>query len=67
MYDHKKQYRCTIIRGKSKKEMDDLLPAYALVIDEICPCKGHRCPVGHSGKLLARRGLETPQEERPGW
>lgn len=38
MYDHTKQYRCTIIRGKSKKEMDDLLPAYAMVIDEICPC-----------------------------
>ena len=38
MYDHTKQYRCTIIRGKSKKEMDDLLPAYALVINEICPC-----------------------------
>lgn len=38
MYDHRRQYRCTIIRGKSKKDMDDLLPAYALVIDEICPC-----------------------------
>lgn len=38
MYDHRKQYRCTIIRGKSQKEMDDLLPAYAKVIDEICPC-----------------------------
>lgn len=38
MYDHTRQYRCTIIRGKSKKEMDDLLPAYALVIDELCPC-----------------------------
>lgn len=38
MYDHTKQYRCTIIRGKSQKEMDDLLPAYALVIDQICPC-----------------------------
>lgn len=38
MYDHTKQYRCTIIRGKSQKEMDDLLPAYAKVIDEICPC-----------------------------
>ena len=38
MYDHSKQYRCTIIRGKSKKEMDDLLPAYAMVLDEICPC-----------------------------
>lgn len=39
MYDHTKQYRCTIIRGKSQKEMDDLLPAYAKVIDEICPCR----------------------------
>lgn len=38
MYDHTKQYRCTIIRGKSQGEMDDLLPAYAKVIDEICPC-----------------------------
>lgn len=38
MYDHSKQYRCTIIRGKSQKEMDDFLPAYAKVIDEICPC-----------------------------
>ena len=38
MYNHSNQYRCTIIRGKSKKEMDDLLPAYAMVIDEICPC-----------------------------
>lgn len=40
MYDYRKQYRCTIIRGKSQKEMDDLLPAYAMVIDKICPC-GH--------------------------
>lgn len=38
MYDHTKQYRCTIIRGKSQKEMDDFLPVYAKVIDEICPC-----------------------------
>lgn len=38
MYDHTKQYRCTIIRGKAKEKMDDFLPAYALVIDEICPC-----------------------------
>lgn len=38
MYDHTRQYRCTIIRGKSQKEMDDFLPAYAKVINEICPC-----------------------------
>lgn len=39
MYDCTRQYRCTIIRGKSQKEMDDLLPAYAKVIDEVCPCE----------------------------
>lgn len=38
MYDCTRQYRCTIIRGKSQKEMDDFLPIYAKVIDEICPC-----------------------------
>jgi len=38
MYDHNKQYRCDIIRGKSQSLMDDLLSAYAKVIDEICPC-----------------------------
>lgn len=38
MYNHDNQYRCTIIRGKAQKEIDDLLPAYAKVIDEICPC-----------------------------
>lgn len=38
MYDPHRQYRCTIIRGKSQKEMDDLLPAYAKVIEQICPC-----------------------------
>ena len=38
MYDQTRQYRCTIIRGKSKNKMDDLLPAYAMTIDGICPC-----------------------------
>lgn len=40
MYDHTKQYRCTIIRGKSQKEMDDFLPIYAKVINDITPCSG---------------------------
>lgn len=39
VYDHGNQYRCTIIRGKSQKEIDDFLPAYAKIISEICPCK----------------------------
>lgn len=36
-YDPKRQYRCTIIRGKARSHIDDLLPAYANIINEICP------------------------------
>ena len=38
MYNHSKQYRCTIIRGKTQKEIDNFLPVYAQVLDQICPC-----------------------------
>ena len=31
------QYRCTIIRGKSISRMDDYLPIYAEILNEICP------------------------------
>lgn len=31
-------YRCTIIRGKTQTEMDNLLYLYASIIAEICPC-----------------------------
>jgi len=37
-FDYTKQYRATIIRGKAKSDLDNLLPAYASIIDEICPC-----------------------------
>jgi len=33
------QYRCTIIRGKAQKELDNLLPAYANIVSEICLTK----------------------------
>ncbi|MCL2565879.1 MAG: DUF3883 domain-containing protein [Defluviitaleaceae bacterium] len=39
MYNPANQYRCTIIRGKSQSEMDNLLPLYANIIDTVCPCK----------------------------
>ena len=39
MYNPLNQYRCKIIRGKSQRDIDDLLPAYAKVIDEITPCE----------------------------
>ncbi|MCL1883577.1 MAG: DUF3883 domain-containing protein [Defluviitaleaceae bacterium] len=38
MYDHSRQYKCTIVRGKSQKDMENLLPLYAKIIDSICPC-----------------------------
>ncbi len=31
------QYRCTIIRGKSISRMDDYLPIYAEILNDICP------------------------------
>jgi hypothetical protein len=34
-----KQYRCPIIRGKSQRKIDNILPAYANIIDAICPCE----------------------------
>ena len=37
MYNSDIQYRCTIIRGKSISRMDDYLPIYAEILNEICP------------------------------
>lgn len=37
-YNPENQYRCTIIRGKAQNEIEDLLPAYAKIITDICPC-----------------------------
>lgn len=38
MFDPTIQYRCSIIRGKSQSEMEDLLPAYANMVHAYCPC-----------------------------
>lgn len=37
-YNPENQYRCTIIRGKSQTEMEDLLPLYANIVHKYCPC-----------------------------
>lgn len=46
-YDPTNQYRCTIIRGKSQTEMEDMLPFYAQMVHTNCPCTKeefqHRC------------------------
>lgn len=37
-YNPDSQYRCTIIRGKSQTQMEDLLPLYANMVHRLCPC-----------------------------
>ncbi len=39
MYNPENQYRCTIIRGKSQSDMEDLLPLYASIVHKYCPCE----------------------------
>ena len=39
MYTPEHQYRCTIIRGKSQTDMEDLLPLYANMVHKYCPCE----------------------------
>ncbi|RHS75643.1 DUF3883 domain-containing protein [Firmicutes bacterium AM43-11BH] len=38
MYDHRKQLKCSIIRARAISDVDNLLPKYATVIDNLCPC-----------------------------
>lgn len=38
-YTPENQYRCTIIRGKSQTDMEDLLPLYANMVHKFCPCE----------------------------
>jgi len=44
MYNHTKQFRCELIRGKSQREIDNMLPTYANIINEICPCSADKFP-----------------------
>lgn len=39
MYRPENQIRCTIIRGKSQSDMEDLLPLYANMVHKYCPCE----------------------------
>lgn len=50
-YDPNNQYRCTIIRGKSQKCMDDYLPMYARMIASICPCDSEKYAKEFNEKL----------------
>jgi hypothetical protein len=52
-FDPTKQYRCTIIRGKAVTDLDNLLPKYANIIEEICPCEQNDFPNLFNNKLKA--------------
>jgi len=56
MYNHANQYRCTIIRGKSQSEMDNLLPLYAKIIDSVCPCRSDEFSVSFNNALRPALG-----------
>jgi len=51
MYNPDLQYRCTIIRGKSISRMDDYLPIYAEILNEICPISAHNFPQEFDARL----------------
>ncbi|MDR2474668.1 MAG: DUF3883 domain-containing protein [Bacteroidales bacterium] len=51
MYNHAKQFRCEIIRGKSQREIDNMLPTYANIINEVCPCNSSDFPRKFDEKL----------------
>ena len=37
-YNSENQFRCTIVRGKSYIDLDNLLSVYASIIESTCPC-----------------------------
>jgi hypothetical protein len=43
-YNPERQYRASIIRGRAKKDMDNLLPVYATILEKVCPCKKEEFP-----------------------
>src|SRR5574344_101519 len=53
-YNHTHQYRCTIIRGKSQAEIDDMLPAYAEIISDICPCPTSEFDMKFNNELVQK-------------
>lgn len=58
MYTPEHQYRCTIIRGKSQTDMEDLLPLYANIVHKYCPCEETAFKVS-ARKHLSKALFET--------
>lgn len=57
-YNPENQYRCTIIRGKSQTDMEDLLPLYANMVHKLCPCEEESFR-SSSFKLLSKALFNT--------
>lgn len=61
-FNPEKQFRCTIIRGKAKNMLDNLLPAYANRIDSICPCDKDTFAKEFNHRLIEILGSGTTQK-----
>lgn len=69
MYDIRKQYRCDIIRGKAQSQLEDMLPAYAKVINDICPIEKDEFEEAFNKNLIhylpsSSRGKKTLDNHR---
>lgn len=58
-YNLNDQYRCTIIRGRGQRELEDLLPLYANMVSQTCPC-GKDEFKSSCQKILANALFNTP-------
>lgn len=58
MYDSSNQYRCTIIRGKAKNDIDNLLPVYSRIIADLCPCERKTFEMLFNEKLADVLGID---------
>lgn len=68
-YNPTNQYRCTIIRGKSQTEMEDMLSSYAQMVRMNCPCTKdefqYRCFRGFSQRLFGSKEFDLlPQNKQ---
>ena len=53
IYNHLDQYRCAIVRGKASSDLDNLLPAYAGILQELCPCTQETFRNDFDSKLMS--------------
>lgn len=62
-YDPLRKYRCTIIRGKAQKEIEDLIPQYCQIIHSLCPCDTDDFKTTFDDELSRLMYDNTPFEE----